>query len=65
MGWVLNERLFYVDRDASDTDRIGRHFHIQDVPLPVFELLLVFVLHCFLQAKVSFFSRLSRKESNM
>ena len=44
---------FCLFRDASDADRAWRHFLVQDVSLPVCELLLVTFLHRIFQTQVS------------
>ena len=45
--------IFCLFRDASHTDRTGRHFLVQDVSLPVYELLLVTFLYRIFQTQVS------------
>ena len=45
--------FFCLFRDASHTVRAGRHFLVQDVSLPVYELLRVTLLHSSFQPQVS------------
>ena len=45
--------FFGLFRDASHTDRAGRHFLVQDVSLPVYELLRITFLYRIFQTQVS------------
>ena len=54
----------YDDGMPTDSDWIRKQLHVQNVPLPIHQLLFKSHLHCFLQGKYKVFFKVNSKFSS-